>query len=510
MINLGRYGIVHEKIHTILLSGSLAIFLIILASFYMPGNAQQATAVNVLSCGAKGDGKTDDTAAFIAALKKAGNSGSVYAPGGHKYALFVPSKAGAIRLTGSQSLHGDGASSIIEGVISGTVVADKTGILYLDSSNKVSNVTITSSATAINYLSGLIIDNGSKSSSSVSSVTFNGILGYDALLLSAHNCVMANNSFTYMMGSGACVGLFNSSSNISVKNNQFSGSPASYTLGLSSLAISAKTIPSNLTVTNNTFLNSALTLAGVNGATISQNVFNNNGVVASTIFFIGSASRGLVSNLVFDHNTYTGIGQGDQQGTIRVTGYSSNYPKAGGTAGVQNISFTNNTVNLLDLKAFYQSSLGKCLQSTGSLGGIQNMTVSGNTFTNTGCYAMNLDAVQNASILNNDIVNAPNKGTGEGIATLANMSGTLLIQGNKFTNLGNDLTVSIGTFKYLLPLPHKAVVDIALAKAVTSAKIINNVYTGAANNLSYFIDSAIAKTSHSGNTTVGNSLPSYP
>jgi hypothetical protein len=488
-----------------------------------------ASQVNLLNY-TKGDGITDDQSGIIRAFAAAGPSGTVIAPAGHTWAhsgvLSAP--------PGLQIIGGDRSSVFKATTSNGALILTGSKSLVANMTISYANVSLGSSSSNGSYndsdivaqsASNIQLQNlklGSAPGNSVSALQSSGSLNNSVLESTAQNALLVVD----------CTSLTAASNQI--------------TTGGCAVNVSNGTKGSqSIVVENNTFnltggSSPGVSISGVNGMWVTNNLFNNNGSVPYDIWAAPLPANqnqgyGPISNLYILGNTMS-LG-------------SKLLPQASSVDGV--VAQAIGPVTPPNQNPVYYAGIlvlppGMELPSPPSayLNLVNGLTIQGNVIANaiTGInasFASNI-VIQSNNLLNiqeldttvpafgmqfaycgNLTIGGPStaKGkvaasaanifqniTGSAIQVMQNFSGTydpsnpvgaVAIQGNSFNNcycLSGNLTRDPD------PVWANSVVKV-LAGAYPSVNITNNAYTGPVNkNLQYFIDCLQPKAQGSGNT----------
>ena len=454
-----------------------------------PPNTTPPPTVNVVSFGAKGDGKTDDLAAINAAVAAAVPNGTVYFPPG-TYAV-----SGTISLS-SQNAVGAGPSSIILE----TNASCKT-IFFLTVSGGIYNLQLNANSTQTD---GIEVQDVTQYSYAIQQITSQGMFKYVISLKNASQGAILSNSLNNTLNGGppqSYVTIGDSCNNLQINGNTFA---TECVFGIFAQPTTTGNSSTNLTISNNQMtavLVHALYLSGVNNCLVSSNNINFTswtGSPPSAISVFGSpvrAGTGPCNNVAITSNTIIRCGA-SKSGAIVLAGAPN-----GSQPGLMNVSATNNNITMIPIPQLFNFSFTSGIYCYGAAGGIGNLTITGNTMTGSGYSGITVNSCANGNISNNSITD----GQGEGIYLGNSNAGTFTISGNTMSNLG-----SAEPNAQKAGCSVRAAIDVDQGSASTAEIIKGDDYNAPANGLQYFIYCSAPKAQDdiSGNQT-DTMLPTF-
>ena len=387
--------------------------------------------VSVKDFGAVGDGTTDDTAAIQAALNAASN---VYFPSG-TYSVV------SVNLNANQTVHGDGASSIILQAASATPTSLTNGVLYADSGS------------LSTYLEGITIKNiqvkGRVDTLGFSQflhlISLNGVLN-----ATVENCLITGfRGDGIYIGTSANGGQSRKNKNVKISSCTIDGVNNDNRNGVSVI------VGEDIAITDNTFLNcTRSTMPGaidfepngssawivIKNCTVTGNMFDNCGGNVSTVGFYLAGSNGYTvkpSGITVANNTEINSAGVGTHGffSLRLGSTGANYP----------------------VNAVITGNSSQCVKTI-DIGNCANVIVSNNSFSCTSLGYIGFDAAE----VQNNIVVPSNVFVG------TNASYGLVVRG-----VSSDVVVSSNTFLNLLDA---GVLVGGTTGTVTRLSIMNNIF----------------------------------
>jgi parallel beta-helix repeat protein len=453
--------------------------------FVFPANGAHANILNVKNYGAKGDGKTDDTAAIKKTIAAAKVGDTIYFPiGNYLHSTYLSFK--------SILVTGDGATKSFI-----TATSTYNGALqFLGSKVSISKVCVQYAhpSDSIAYLANGIWIN-QVTTFTVNSVTVRNVSANGVSVGKSHSGTISASRISSPTETGVFLA---DSTNMNVSQNTFPlTSTAVYVNNSNTI-----TSPQNITIASNHIQNSsgytgtpAIYVVGLNHCSITNNSVNNN--IWGGILVQGDniAGFGKTSYVTVSGNTFSNCAL---LGNIYVE--SSNDGSPSPVLTVTQVSITNNTMKTNN-PSFSIITIGDIPDT------MSGVTISQNDVENVptapGIY---VDNTGNATVTNNTI-----KQTGFGSIWLGpGNNGAFVVDSNTMQDCGPN---SGG----VLPSSNDAVVDLEPAldggTSLTSVEIKTNSYSGSVTGLVDFIyDGAPAHLLTSdvvlGNTTT-TTLPNY-
>jgi len=494
-----RHQYLLKRITSILLFSVL--FLLSVAISNLSGSALAGGTVNVLNCGAKGDGIADDLPAVNKAMQQAGTNGTIYFPGQHSYLV-----SNSINLN-SVSATGDGAGSI---VFAGN--SKSPSVFNLGGNASINNLAVTTNNIGLQLQTNGISIQNTQGSCNVSGVTFQGSLLNGLYLLQAANVTIDKNTFALGTLSNADIEM-QGCNKIAITNNNFTDGSK---YGILNWALNTRISSSKVTVKNNRFIGAVaiapMFMSAISYSQVTYNIFDFTGKrrnIPGLAFWGWDSSSGVygkVYEIEIDHNSFVNAG-GAAGTSLPATITVIAAPGSSGPT-VEGIMIEYNQIVQTVYPVFGSSNstgifVGSNIQ--GRMGCCRNICAQYNTIANTMRAGIVIDNAKGGiTVWGNTISNS--KGAGIIIGSSVGGSGggsagaDVFVLRNTLSNCG---TVSPGSIPARLGTIAKAVIDVEStgAKGIANGNTIKNVTTNP--------HDTFLKTSIGPNSTPANTIMTY-
>jgi hypothetical protein len=461
------------------------------------------TSVNLKDFGAVGDGTKDCAPAFAAALNAAGQGGTVNVGAG-TYALYSD-----VNVTTGAHIAGAGASTVLEATQITT--GNRTMLTISGPGGGVSNLVISANygGKPAFYINGIRVQN-TTASFVLDHVTFNSTLQVAASLINANGVTITNDVFN--AANGACI-FCQGVNNLKVFTNVFNQLGLNGILGYAPQSTNFDIEGNQFNIGSGDNYATAITLGGVTNLTIA----NNKAVVPADAYLSG------FTRLVGGDPSYNGWGpisnvnvvnnECDNCGFYGTGAIWIEASSSGGSGIVSNVTISGNTITeTVQSSIQANTSLSSGIMCQGELGvpsdAIKGLVIENNSIIGAGYWGIRTDSSSDVQILKNAI----NSCSGTPVGVAGTCAGMLTITGNTSNNCAFDTVADAQ--KWHVPMGAVIQIDAPTSgpSSLKNVVVTNNSYTGQKNNLNWDVDDNVSvskvPTTHSGNTNP-DLLPDY-